>query len=548
MQPGKRTKTACQKRHTRSTSSPWAVSAPKKAARSLQWRLSKFPIQYLLFEQFLKDHNLTYASLHALLAEHFDREVRSEAQEDKWSECEIASKHTEYEVIEVEELEFDANGRPFFPHRTPTSAASASREPIKAEPKAVDLSVGVLHTDGAPPTQHSAQPFTPSGERASNLNVPPWNEIQTIVIEGKAPRRPPRIRQLRPKKDPQARVLERDLDRLLQNAPIRRFSEWKAAIRDSKPKDIPFTLFGPGCDGGSESSQTHTVPVPHHNPIVPVSDVSEGSSTYRGVWGDHRVPVPEAETDLGAPAPDAQLPNDFFAFGPVLHPDDAASKIQSMRELAYYKPVQGAQGGYAWALGKKPGSAGYQVRERFRSDGHCRRQTFPSLAEISCFTEKRTLPSPIAVDESDCSFMNITRAFPYGSLFKIEMVPHPRHMERCWHGSNLYCAYSLFTKGPQNYTPANGPPGVYCFTDPRAHKVPHYCVYILSGSGCAWTVFAQFAVPPGKSKKFSADQRCAQAQDIIMTALWFHGIEQREFSAEYIWPTWVPALEINVAR
>ena len=134
MQPGKRTKTACQKRHTRSTSSPWAVSAPKKAARSLQWRLSKFPIQYLLFEQFLKDHNLTYASLHALLAEHFDREVRSEAQEDRWSECEIASKRTEYEDIEVEELEFDTNGMPFFPHRTPTSAASATREPIKAEP------------------------------------------------------------------------------------------------------------------------------------------------------------------------------------------------------------------------------------------------------------------------------------------------------------------------------------------------------------------------------------------------------------------------------
>ena len=121
-------------------------------------------------------------------------------------------------------------------------------------------------------------------------------------------------------------------------------------------------------------------------------------------------------------------------------------------------------------------------------------------------------------------------------------------MERCWHGTNLYCVYSLFAKGPQNYTSANGPPGVYCFTDARAHKVPHYCVYILSGSGCAWTVFAKFAVPPWKSKKVSTDQRCAQAEDIIMTALWFHGIEQREFSAEYIWLSWVPAFEINVAR
>ena len=412
MQPVKRTKTACQKRHIRSTSSPWAVSGPRKAARTVQWRLSKFPIQFILFEQFLKDHNLTYVSLHAFLAKHFDREARIDAQEDTWSECEIASTRTEYEEVEVEEVAFDTKGKPFFPHRTPTSAASSSRDPIKAEPKVVDLAVGVLHTDETSPTQHSAPPFTPSGERAANLNAPPWNEIQTLVIEGKAPRRPPRIRHPRPKKDPQARVLERDLDSFLRNAIIRRFSEWKEGIRDSTPDDLPFTLFGTGYDGGYESSQTHTAPVLHHNPIVPVADVSEGSSTYRGVWGDHRVPVPEAETDLGAPAPDAQLPNDFFAFGPVLHPDDAASKIQSMRELAYYKPVQGAQGGYAWALGKSPSSAGYQVRERFRRDRHCRRQTFHSLAEISCFTETRSLPSPIAVDEIDFSFTNINMAFP----------------------------------------------------------------------------------------------------------------------------------------
>ena len=168
--------------------------------------------------------------------------------------------------------------------------------------------------------------------------------------------------------------------------------------------------------------------------------------------------------------------------------------------------------------------------------------------EIFGFTEKRSLPRPIAVDVSDFSLFAITGAFPSGSLFRIEIAVHPPHMERCWHGSNLYCAHSLFTQGPLNYTPSNGPSGVYCFTNLRGHKVLHYCYYTLSGSGCAWAVFAQFAVPIGKSKKVSTDQRCAQAEDILMTALWFHGLEQREFSAEYIWPTWDPALEIHEAR
>ena len=412
MQPGKLTKTSSQKRHTRSINSPWARSGPRKAARIVQWRLSKYPIQFVLFEQFLKEHNLTYVSLHAYLAKHFDREARIDAQEDRWSECEIASTSTEYEEVEVEEVAFDTKGNPFFPHRTPPSAASSSRDAIKAEPKVVDLAVGVLHTDETSPTQHSAPPFTPSGERAANLNAPPWNEIQTLVIEGKAPRRPPRIRHPRPKKDPQARVLERDLDSLLRNATILRFSEWQEAIRDSTPDDLPFTLFGTGYDGGSESSQTHTAPVPYRISSVPVSEVSEGSSTYRGVWGDHSVPVPEAEADYGAPAPVAHRLNDFFVFCPVLLPDDAASTIHNMRDLAYFKPAHGDQGGYAWALGVKHGSAGFLVRQRFRIDGHCRPPTVPSLVEISCFTEKRSLPPPIAVDVSDFSLLAITRLFP----------------------------------------------------------------------------------------------------------------------------------------
>ena len=104
MQPGKLMKTSAQKRHTRSINSPWARSGAKKAARIVQWRISQYPIQFVLFEQFLKEHNLTYVSLHAYLAKHFDREAHIDAQEDSWSECEVASTVTEWEEVEVEEV------------------------------------------------------------------------------------------------------------------------------------------------------------------------------------------------------------------------------------------------------------------------------------------------------------------------------------------------------------------------------------------------------------------------------------------------------------
>ena len=105
----------------------------------------------------------------------------------------------------------------------------------------------------------------------------------------------------------------------------------------------------------------------------------------------------------------------------------------------------------------------------------------------------------------------------------------------------------MYKQGPLNHKPSNGPTGVYCFTDLRSNQVSYYCHYILSGSGCAWASFAQFAIPAGKTKKYAADQRYAQSEDITMTALWFHGVPQNQFTAEYIWPFWDPALEIDEA-
>ena len=200
-------------------------------------------------------------------------------------------------------------------------------------PKEVEPVVGVPHTDETASTLHAAPPLTPPGECVAKQDAPPWNELQTLMIQEKDPRRPPRIPHPRPKEDPQARVMERDVDSILRNATTRRFSDWQEAIRDSTPDDLPFTLFGMGYDGCSESSQTHTAPEPYRISSVPVSEVSDGSSTYRSVWDDPNVPVSEAEADYGAPAPAAHRLNDFFAVCPALPPDDAAFTIHNMRDL-----------------------------------------------------------------------------------------------------------------------------------------------------------------------------------------------------------------------
>ena len=63
---------------------------------------------------------------------------------------------------------------------------------------------------------------------------------------------------------------------------------------------------------------------------------------------------------------------------------------------------------------------------------------FLLLRRSLALLKKRSLPSLTAVDESNASAFAIMSAFPYGSLFKIEIAKHPRYSERCWHGTNLY--------------------------------------------------------------------------------------------------------------
>ena len=338
--------------------------------------------------------------------------------------------------------------------------------------------------------------------------------------------------------------MHRDFDLLLRSHSNRSFSEWEETIIAAKPENSALSMFG-FARGGSARSPSHTAPVPYRRATPSSVEVSETLPTHRSVWDDHNVP-PEVEDDRPPGGVSINRPRELFAVRPGLPSMDAAARIAAMRELSYYTPAKGTPGGYLWATGASPGSAGHRVRYRFRNDGHCRTPSVSPLDEIICFTSKRFLPIPKGVDESDPSTFSIKQVFPHGSLFKIEFETHPRHSERCWHGTNLYFAHSLAMHGPCNSTPAHGPNGVYCFPDRRLWKVPFYCVYTLSGTGRAWTAIVELAVPDGKYQTVSKDQRCAQAQDITMIAVWFHGVEHSEFIGEFIWPTWNPDLEVHL--
>ena len=124
------------------------------------------------------------------------------------------------------------------------------------------------------------------------------------------------------------------------------------------------------------------------------------------------------------------------------------------------------------------------------------------------------------------------------------MSDAPANRTRQWRGSNLYVINYVLHSGLRNQVPHNGPAGVYIFNDTRAHKVAQYTYYVLSGTGCAWATFAELAVDPWRTKKHSHDQHVTDEAGVCLVAVWFHGMSQNNFSCEYIWPLWDPALEL----
>ena len=332
MQPVKPKKTSAEKRRSRAIGSTWARSGAKKAARCTRWRMSKFSIQFVLFEQFLKEHKLTYESLLFLLAEHFDHEVPIDYQEDR-----LAGEKNAAAAMECEEVE--AEGPIVVKNRSPTmkrassSSSSSSGYSIKSARKEVEPAVVAPQTNATPPSQLLSLPSA-LVVHPPDPKAPPWTEIKTSISLRKARCRPPHIQHSHRKYDTEDVVMHRDFDRLIRSHSIRSYSDWQEAIIAATPENIALSIFGFDRGGGSVRSLSHTAPVPHRSATPPLLEVSEVLPTHRSVWDDHNVP-PEVEDDRPPGGVATNRPRDLFAVRPGLPSMDAAARIAAMRELSY---------------------------------------------------------------------------------------------------------------------------------------------------------------------------------------------------------------------
>ena len=75
----------------------------------------------------------------------------------------------------------------------------------------------------------------------------------------------------------------------------------------------------------------------------------------------------------------------------------------------------------------------------------------------------------------------------------------------------------------------------------------YYSYHVLSGTGCAWSAFAELAIDPEKTSKFGDQHRTDEA-GVCLVALWFHGVSQTHFTEEYIWPLWDPDFEVPIIK
>ena len=276
---------------------------------------------------------------------------------------------------------------------------------------------------------------------------------------------------------------------------------------------------------------------------VPVQELCPrraASPNKDGVWYDPEAPPTTIDVRPFRGVSSIQ-PNELFLVGNSPFGDVRAS-ITSMRKVSYFTPAGGR--GYQWAIGIAPRSAGHRVQTRFETDGNALTPGLPALEEITCYTDKRSMPPPVAYCDADLSAFNLRRSFPLGFLFKIAVRVPAANTIRSWHGSNLYSAHSIFVSGLLANRPDNGPVGIYSFGDDRIKKTSSYCDYVLSGSGRAWSVIIETGIPKSY-ETVSKIQRCTQAQSTTVVAIWIHGLDHGDFSHERIWPRWCPEVEFS---
>ena len=126
---------------------------------------------------------------------------------------------------------------------------------------------------------------------------------------------------------------------------------------------------------------------------------------------------------------------------------------------------------------------------------------------------------------------------------------------RAWHGTRFYAIYSIVATG--ELTPSadvsaghrilTNTPGIYCHK--HATRCASYTPYMpLADDGIFWAVVCELLVdrnfrvsPPRKT-----DQWIQQDGSVIITAIWFHGVNANQMTyGSKTFPAWNPLMEAN---
>ena len=533
----------------------WATGDAKRARAS----------DHLL--QFLSDHNVGWKDLHGVLVAYFKQELPYDTMETSallrpsLGHRDRASSSSAEEVQDFmswvpPEFSFPAAIASVCPSlgrrdRASSSSAEEVQDFMSWVPPELSFpaaSINISEFLPAPPAEDSEDAV---GELGGDTYDPLRRRLaqhgprqDPLAQRGEeAPAAPPAEL---PQGDTEVQLgpsLERDIDALLRDGPYKHKTsqEWCIMLDGLTSEDIPFNVFG--------VSRTHYDEKSGLNPPTAASSSSAAASASElprlGIWGNIVSHQRDDSSDDACISSKVKVtrPATLFEHRPGRLHDKCLAKIQSMRDQSYF-----IENGFRWATGSGKSSSGVRVRWRYEQAGYLNDDpAMPSIEELHEFAETRfpefrVVDGPIEAMAPDA----LLKGFGGGKLYRMHVSDAPLSRARQWHGSNLYVIESVLRTGLRNQIPASGnPPGVYSFNDARAHKMAYYSYHVLSGTGCAWTAFAELAIDPLQTAKFG-DQHVTDEAGVCLVALWFHGVSQKDFTEEYIWPLWEPGLEVPI--
>ena len=462
MEP-KRKKTSAEKRRDRGPNSPWSQFGSKKAARTDRWYNANYSPLPAAINQFIEAHNIPHDDLLALITEHYGNDGPSSSHEPSLDTTKQGQTPAKCVVADGPGRSSSSSDQPMEPAREVLVGAALSALPTAVEsPLPTDLPTeavylpdpvsppsfdfgGILripkprreastsphqvinhheasdtHPKASPPPQ---PPLPPDGFDPPNVSQlqPGVDEIFTSPPERarfRAPQIPPQPGKLPPKRSTPHRYSDNPTRR--DAASCREDRE--ETILSGFPAPPQFTIFGPSL-GGTARTPRQPAPVPSHSSPLPCGEDTDSFPAHRSVWEDHA--HPKIIDDRSPGGAYTIHPSELFTVGPG-PATDAAARIAAMRMPSYFKPSDGTLGGYGWATSVRQGSAGRRVKYRFEDDGNCRTPSMTALDEITAFTNKRSLPTPEAINESDLSNFTIRKVYPLGTLLKIDIGKPPQ--------------------------------------------------------------------------------------------------------------------------